>query len=71
MRADLIDTSERIKGEWFRQSDKTMDLIYLISDFLETFDDNDEDQDGRDVHELTVEELHDIMARPYYWAADR
>lgn len=59
--------SERIKGEWFRQSDKTMDLIYLISDFLELFDDDDEDRDGRDVHELTVEELHDIMARPYYW----
>lgn len=66
-----ILASERMSGEWFADSDKTVDLISLISDYLETFDDDENDLDGRDVHVLTVEELHDIMARPYYWAADR
>lgn len=62
--------SERIRGEWFKQTDKTMDLIYLISDFLETFDDNDEDTDGRDTHVLTHEDLADIQERPYWWRAE-
>jgi hypothetical protein len=48
-----------------------MDLIYLISDFLEIFDDNDEDTYGRDTHVLTLEELADIQARPYFWVAER
>jgi len=62
--------SERLSGEWFKETDKTLDLLYLISDFVETFDDNDEDTDGRDAHIFTVEELHDIIARPYFWRAD-
>lgn len=59
--------SERVVGEWFRLSDKTQDLLFLISDFLETFDDNEEDTDGRDRHILTVDEVRDIIARPYHW----
>jgi len=65
-----ILASERLSGEWFKTTDKTMDLIWLISDFLETFDDNDEDIDGRDTHVLTLEELADIQARPYWWRVD-
>lgn len=62
--------SERLSGEWFKATDKTMDLLDLISDFVETFDDNDDDTDGRDLHVLTVEELRAVIARPYYWAKD-
>lgn len=65
-----ILASERLTGEWFKATDKTMDLVYLISDFLETFDDNDGDTDGRDTHILTLEELADIQARPYWWRAE-
>jgi hypothetical protein len=62
--------SERLTGEWFKASDKTLDLLYMVSDFIETFDDNDEDTDGRDAHVLTLDELQEVMARPYHWAID-
>lgn len=65
-----ILASERVRGEWFKASDKTIDLMYLISDFLDTFDDEDDrGLDGRDSHVLTVTELRDIVARPYHWQA--
>jgi hypothetical protein len=60
--------SERLSGEWFTMSDKTQDLLYMVSDFVETFDDDTEDLDGRDAHILTMAELLDMMARPYHWA---
>lgn len=66
-----ILASERRSGEWFAATDKTVDLIYLISDFLDTFDDEDDRcLDGRDSHVLTVEELRHLVANPYFWRAD-
>jgi hypothetical protein len=66
-----ILASERLSGEWFAFTDKTEDLIYLISDFLETFDDEDDRLlDGRDTHILTVDELRHLVANPYFWRAD-
>lgn len=63
--------SERLNGEWFNYTDKTVDLIYLISDFLDTFDDEDDRcLDGRDSHILTIDELRHLVANPYFWRAD-
>lgn len=62
--------SEHIAREWFRDTDKTVDLMYLISDFLDKFDDDIDGMDGRDCHILTVEELRDIVARPYWWSEE-
>lgn len=61
--------SERLNGEWFKASDKVWDMIELVSAFLEMeFSDEVElGVDGRDSHILTVEELREIVARPYYW----
>jgi hypothetical protein len=64
-----ILASERIRGEWFNASDKTEELMWLVADFLEDeFSDEDERfLDGRDAHILTVAELRQVAANPYFW----
>lgn len=61
--------SERIRGEWFKASDKTEDIMWLVGDFLEDeFSDlDDRFLDGRDAHILTVDELRRVVAHPYFW----
>lgn len=61
-------SSQRVVGEWFELSDRTQDLLFAVSDFVETFDDNDNDLDGRDQHVLTEDELRRIIEKPYFWA---
>jgi hypothetical protein len=67
-----ILASERIRGEWFKASDKTEDIMDLISDFLddEFSDEDDRCLDGRDAHILMVAELRRVAANPYFWRAD-
>jgi hypothetical protein len=60
--------SERIRGEWFRLSDKTTDVFDEIGYFLERFEDDSDDV--RD-HLLTLEEWKSILASPDYGKVDR
>lgn len=60
-------SDHRLRGEWFKY-DEAEELMDLISDFIDTFDDEDDRcLDGRDSHILTVEELLHLVANPYFW----